>query len=219
MRRHEMFQNVKKNLYFIGMVGGTAGFLLIAYLLTKQPDILWMIDSLGAHLHSLVSSNETFTKCAALITFLGNKKTYIVLCTVLAISTIFIKRKKLVIFILCTFILTVIGNSVIKDIFARERPDLLHLVEIGGYSFPSGHAMNSMVFFGLMAYFFSTLVRENWQKIMIIIGFGILILLIAISRVAVGVHYISDISAGLCIGLAIVSFSLFIYEGVSKKES
>lgn len=213
-----MYNNVRKNLLFLGMIIGTVGFIFIVSLLTQRPDAVAAMDALGTHIHQFISNHEGLKQYAIFITSIGNKNTYIFLCALLAISFFFIKRKKLVLFILFTFIFSVVANSLIKDVFERERPDLLHLVHASGFSFPSGHAMNSIVFFGFMAYFFCGVVQKHWQKGIIIAGFTALILLIAISRVAVGVHYVSDISAGLCVGLVILCFSIFIYEGTEKSK-
>ena len=95
----------------------------------------------------------------------------------------------------------VILNNVIKVIVKRERPISWFLVEESGYSFPSGHAMAAVCFYGLIIYL---LYRSNIKKkyqIGIITFLTILILLIAISRIYLGVHYASDVIGGVVIAL------------------
>lgn len=214
-----MYQNKRKNLLFLGMIGGMGVFLLFAYFLTRKPEIIENLDQLGYKLYDWISSSEFLTTIFVAVTSLGNKNAFIFYCVVFVISFFFVRRKKLVLFILVTFIFSVVCNGLIKEIFIRERPDLEHLVHIGGFSFPSGHAMNAMVFFGLLMYFFYGVVKEGWQKKMVAIFFPTLIIAIAISRVMVGVHYVSDVLAGLGLGLCILCFALFIYEGTEGKLS
>lgn len=87
----------------------------------------------------------------------------------------------------------------LKLVFRRPRPDVLRLVEQSGYSFPSGHAMNSMIFYGLAAYL---LVRRgrHWSRYLVAGFVAVLVLLIGLSRIYLGVHYASDVLAGFLIG-------------------
>lgn len=89
------------------------------------------------------------------------------------------------------------SNTLLKYIFKRKRPNVKALVIENGYSFPSGHSMVSSCFYTLIAIFLSTVLKTN---IFIIIT-SILIILIAYSRIHLGVHYPVDILTGLSLGL------------------
>lgn len=84
--------------------------------------------------------------------------------------------------------------------FHRERPDILRLVEISGFSFPSGHAMISLSFYGFIAYLFHVFLKSRW-KYPIIAFLAVLILSIGISKIYLGIHYASDVLAGFSAGL------------------
>lgn len=105
-------------------------------------------------------------------------------------------------------------NSWVKVIYRRVRPDQIdHLIEQGGYSFPSGHAMGSMIVYGgllfLIIRYLATRRRSlGWLKWALILFFGLLILSIGLSRIYVGVHYPSDVIAGFSLGLTWLSFSI-----------
>ncbi|MNO69177.1 phosphatidylglycerophosphatase B [compost metagenome] len=93
-------------------------------------------------------------------------------------------------------------NKGLKALYSRERPDLWdYLVVPDGYSFPSGNAMISAAFFGLIALL---LLRSGkagnrvWATIVLL-----LILLIGVSRLYLGVHYASDIVGGFLAGAVI----------------
>lgn len=88
-----------------------------------------------------------------------------------------------------------------KNHTKRVRPEN-HLLETGGYSFPSGHAMLGLIFFSMVAYFILKEVKGNSLKWVMGIGFVCLVLLIGISRIAMNVHFPTDILAGYALGAA-----------------
>jgi undecaprenyl-diphosphatase len=93
-------------------------------------------------------------------------------------------------------------NVLLKDAFHRARPNLVQLIEAHGFSFPSGHSMGSMLFFGGLAYvlFFTAERRSVWRVIAIVACF-LASLLIGLSRVYLHVHFLSDVIAGFTAGL------------------
>jgi membrane-associated phospholipid phosphatase len=106
-------------------------------------------------------------------------------------------------------------NMLLKQVFARARPDLAEaLRQAHGYSFPSGHAMGSMIVFGALAYVVSRL-HHRWRLRAAIMALLLTtILTVGLSRVYLGVHWISDIAAGFAAGaiwlvVATVTFEAF----------
>ena len=98
------------------------------------------------------------------------------------------------------FVASNFSNKIIKNIVQRPRPALEQLVEQSGYSFPSGHSLSAMVFYGLIAIILLNRVggkKGKWLAALL----GLLILLVGFSRIYVGVHYASDVLAGLCEGI------------------
>lgn len=92
-------------------------------------------------------------------------------------------------------------NLLLKDIFQRPRPTLLPLVQESTFSFPSGHAMNSFIFFAALSFFVFWRFKNTNLKLILISISVILIFLIGISRIYLGAHYASDVVAGYCAGL------------------
>jgi membrane-associated phospholipid phosphatase len=92
-------------------------------------------------------------------------------------------------------------NHLLKVLFARPRPHFEHplLVETS-YSFPSGHAMESFVVYGMLAYF-AVLALRSWEsRVAAVFGAALLVVLIGFSRMYLGVHYLSDVLAGYAAG-------------------
>jgi len=92
-------------------------------------------------------------------------------------------------------------NTILKELFHRARPDIVHLVKAGGYSFPSGHAMVAAAFYGVIGYLLSLNLRNrskpSWY--IVVLTFA-LIIAIGISRIYLGVHFASDVIAGYAAG-------------------
>lgn len=92
-------------------------------------------------------------------------------------------------------------NNLLKFAFARPRPVFVDPVALEqSFSFPSGHAMLSFIAYGMLAYFLWRLVSNRRLRILIVFGAVLLVLLIGISRMALGVHYLSDVIGGFSAG-------------------
>lgn len=109
--------------------------------------------------------------------------------------------------------MTWILNAIFKIIFHRQRPDILILSQASGYSFPSGHSMVSISFYGLVIYLCYTNIKSNWIKYIAVILLCLLIIFIGVSRIYLGVHYASDVIAGFSSGFA----WLIVYITLAKK--
>lgn len=108
-------------------------------------------------------------------------------------------------------------NLALKSFFARSRPDLAQALRAAhGYSFPSGHAMGSTIIFGALGYLaFRAL--HGWRARAAALAFACtMALAISASRIYLGVHWISDIAAGIAAGLIWLSAATVAYE-VSRR--
>lgn len=105
---------------------------------------------------------------------------------------------------------------VLKLIFHRERPLTPLLAQAKGYSFPSGHALMSVTFYGLLIFIVWQSSKPVWVKWFLSALFFLLIIIIGISRVYLRLHYASDVLAGFCIGLMWLLLSLLILDKIEK---
>lgn len=111
--------------------------------------------------------------------------------------------------------------SLLKQIFARQRPLIPLMQEAKGLSFPSGHAMMSMAFYGLIIYIIWEQVKLPWLRNTLVFLLMLTILFIGISRIYLNVHYASDVAAGLSLGLVWLVVSISVInrmERISRKE-
>lgn len=115
----------------------------------------------------------------------------------------------------CPFVLINLGlilllNFILKQIFIRPRPELM-LVKEFGYSFPSGHAMVSMAFYGLFIYILFHININKILKYFLSLLILSLIILIGMSRIYLNVHYVSDVLAGFAVSVIyLILFTKFM---------
>lgn len=156
--------------------------------------------------------NETLTSIMKVITSFANPLTIVSLCLASLLSLIW--KYKASIYLIIVTIISTVFNFLTKNIVLRNRPDHSRLIEETGYSFPSGHAMGSIAFYGFIIFLLSKSKINKNLKIFLSIIIGLTIFLIGISRIYVGVHYPSDIIGGFLLGYIILISSI---EFLTKK--
>lgn len=96
-------------------------------------------------------------------------------------------------------------NVGLKHLFARPRPVLEDpLVHLSTFSFPSGHAVGSTVFYGALCALVLAHARSGHARALAIAGAAGMVLLACFSRVYLGAHYLSDVVAGVCVGILVL---------------
>lgn len=176
------------------------------------------VTSLDNSIYNIIisSKSDAMTMFMTIITMMCNTE-FIIVATLLLV--LLIKNKKIGGMIASNVVLCSVINTIIKHIFLRPRPVGIKLIEQGGYSFPSGHSMMAVAFYGLLIYIIWNTKWRNVWKIFTTTLLVILILLIGISRIYVGVHFASDVIAGLSISLSyLIIFIELIYKRVIKKS-
>ena len=99
-----------------------------------------------------------------------------------------------------------------KNIYQRPRPEILHLVEEKGFSFPSGHSLAVTIMVGTLIVIFSQRIKAKLWKRIVQILLGFYLLSVLVSRVYLGVHYPSDVLASFCIGLGVLFIEFPFYD-------
>ena len=108
-------------------------------------------------------------------------------------------------------------NVALKHYVARERPDLsAALRHASGFSFPSGHAMGATVIFGALGYLAARGIRDPRKRSLIFAILASLIAAVCASRIYLGVHWISDIGAGVSAGVVWLATTTLAYETVRR---
>ena len=156
-------------------------------------------DIVGYDIVSKLFKFNVSTPIAKFITNFGGAIFVISLTTILFFV---IKDKKIGISIIANLGIVTILNQIIKFIMQRPRPTEFRIIEETGYSFPSGHSMVSLAFYGYLVYLIYKYINNKHLRRTLIIILSILICVIGVSRIYLGVHYTSDVLGGFLISFA-----------------
>lgn len=155
--------------------------------------------------------SATNNKIMLFITFLG-KHQFLIPANLLLILYFLLIRKQtwFSIRVITIAISSLVLMLLLKQLFQRKRPLSPLLKAAKGLSFPSGHAIMAVTFYGLLIYIIQHSITIDWLKWIITILMIVLIVLIGFSRIYLRVHYASDVSAGFIIGLLWLLISLAV---------
>ena len=188
---------ITKNLKWIILFICLIGFLAIAEDVFNKE--IMSGDIIGYKLVSTFLISNFATPIAKFITNFGGA---IFLITLTIVLLVLIKNKKIGISIFSNLVIVTILNQLLKAILQRPRPTEYRIVEETGYSFPSGHSMVSMAFYGYLIYLIYKYVKNKYIKWISIVLLSILVCSIGISRIYLGVHYTSDVLGGFLISMS-----------------
>lgn len=188
---------LKKNIKWILLL-----LCLVCFLLLTEDVFTHEImncDIIGYDLMYKYVINDKLTPIMKCITWFGNATALIIIILFLFVL---VKNKRNAIFASLNLIIIIIINQLLKFIVQRPRPVEYRIINESGYSFPSGHSMVSMAFYGFLIYLIYKKIKNKIIKWILIILLGTLIILIGISRIYLGVHYVSDVLAGFLISIS-----------------
>ncbi|EUJ24450.1 phosphatase PAP2 family protein [Listeria grandensis] len=203
----------KKKAIPLFTIGGFALLLFVIVALAVHSEPRW-VAKFDLNWIGRIQTNVSASKTSLIdsLTMIGSAETAIIL-TIIVVVILFFLRKFVVglwfggTVLVCAILL----NAVLKHIFERPRPNFNRLIAETGFSFPSGHATGTTIFYGLAAMFLIFTVKQMWAKIVIgVVGLG-WIFFIMYSRVYLGVHYPTDVLGGFLFGIASIFISLGVY--------
>ncbi len=191
-------------------VFGTAlfAFIGIAKMIFKEKK-----ETFDQHAFTLLANevNEINTNVMQVFSFLGSH-TFLIPANLTLVAWFLLIKKhrwysiKVPVVALSSLLLMFL----LKLIFQRDRPLTPLLEAAHGYSFPSGHALMSITFYGLLIFLVWLNLKNVWVKWSLTLLLAFLIIFIGISRVYLRVHYTSDVLAGFCVGLMWLLLSLWV---------
>ena len=197
-----IIKNLKWIILFICLIG----FLALAEDVFHKE--IMKGDIIGYKIISTFLISDFTTPIAKFITNFGGAIFLIILTITLFIL---IKNKKIGLSIILNLIVITGLNQILKYILQRPRPTEYRLIEETGFSFPSGHSMVSMAFYGYLIYLIYKYVKNKYLKWISIVLLSTLICSIGISRIYLGVHYTSDVLGGFLISLSyLIVYTLIV---------
>ena len=193
-------------------------FICIILFSAILEDILdYEINNFDVASYNMVSKiiSDKITPIAKVITRFGNAETLIFITIVLVI---YIKDKKVRIAIPVNLFCASILNFTLKNIVQRPRPNEFRIIDQSGYSFPSGHSMVSMAFYGFLVYLIFKNVKNKYIKILLIFILASIIFMIGLSRIYLGVHYTSDVLGGFLLALSYLTLYTMLFKTIYNKN-
>jgi undecaprenyl-diphosphatase len=166
----------------------------------------------AAHINSLVAGNHALVTVIKAVTFLGSNGVLWAVIGAAALILAIRKRWRLAIYLLVTGAGALVLDPVLKSLVGRLRPVVAHPVAHGtGNSFPSGHSLGSIVCYGAVLLVFLPAARGRWRTVFISV-IAALVALIGISRILLGVHYLSDVLGAWALGITWLGITAFAFE-------
>ncbi|MGK8507590.1 phosphatase PAP2 family protein [Nocardia asiatica] len=196
----------------LGVAAVGIGFGVLTALVRARWDPIQAADqAVTDSLVPVVAENALLRKVLTEITDLGGTGTLILVLAVGALWLLLRRLPRLAVYVVLTGVGGLILNPVVKELVGRLRPVVATPVHsAGGWSFPSGHAMGSLVCYGVVVLVFAPILRAGARRALT--GFAVLIVIaVGLTRIALGAHYLTNVLAGWLLGslwlvLATVAF-------------
>lgn len=186
-------------------------FMIIGYIVKFYPEMLVSFDQ---PIQTAIRGDlpETLTLLFRAITHLIDIP--VIISWVLIVAFIFYRKQWKMESYLMLGNLALAGILIVtfKNPYQRPRPEILHLVEEKGFSFPSGHSLAVTIMVGTLIVILSQRIKNTvWRKIVQIL-LSLYIVSVLVSRIYLGVHYPSDVIASLCVGLGVLFMEFPFYD-------
>ena len=164
-------------------------------------------------------TTERNTRIMSAFTFFGTHQFFIPANLSLIAWFLFVKKRSWFSIRIASIALSsLVLMLLLKKLFHRKRPDK-PLEEASGLSFPSGHAIMSVTFYGLLIYIISQTIHDRRIKIPLIVSLVLFIQMIGFSRVYLRVHYPSDVAVGYITGFLWLMVSLEVLKRIEAVQS
>ena len=188
-------------------------FLILLILVKTNSTIVTSFDKFVQNL-LLPITNPTNTRIVEKITYLGGPRIAAILSIIVSLYMFIRHNFKAGIWSASTLVIGNLINVLAKNLIQRPRPSD-KLVEIGGYSFPSGHTFGTAIFIFFVVFLIVPLIKDVMlRRILTFFGF-LWILIIALTRVYLHVHYPTDTIASILLVLFLWESSLIIWRRIS----
>ncbi|MCD7035640.1 phosphatase PAP2 family protein [Metabacillus sp. GX 13764] len=179
-----------------------------------------LVHSFDYHIISFVQGfeNTQLTVIMKFLSWIGSAWVVFVLAILsfLLFKKILMHRSEAVLFIMVVLGSAVL-NQILKLLFHRSRPSLHRIAHASGFSFPSGHSMEAVAFYGILAFILWRHTPVLWGRILLIIFSSAMILGIGVSRIYLGVHFPSDVLGGYLCSTFWLALSIAYYKRAKRR--
>lgn len=186
--------------------------LLLSLVLGKWTPLLAVDDGARDAVHRYTAENPAFATAMKTLSTIGSARVYLTAFTLVAAWLLYRHRPRQAAFVVVTVVGSALLNALVKRAVQRARPMVSDpLITAPGLSFPSGHAQSAFVTYATLLVVFWPAMRSAWRRIAVVVATA-MVLGIGLSRVALAVHYVSDVLAGYVLGAAWVIAMIAIFD-------
>jgi len=210
-----IWEKIKKNEVWVGLALVFTAAILMSGIVTDNYLDKEGLSLIDRPINQLVVGLRTplLNKLMFLITLTGNWQMIIWGSLLAAILLIAAKKIRYLMAMIAGNASALIFIEAAKNLIGRTRPPVENaIITEHGFAYPSAHSYLAVVFYGLMTYFWVRHFRQKWAKIGMFVLGSALIMLLALSRIYLGVHWTTDVIAGLSLSLAWLSVTVAYIE-------
>jgi undecaprenyl-diphosphatase len=203
----------------LGLTGvGIVVFVVLTALVAGHWTPLLRLDAtIDAAVHRAALAHGWLRPVALVVTDLGSPVAVDVVAAVAAIALLVARHLPAAIAVVVARFGELAVETVVKSLVDRGRPVFSNpLATASGTSFPSGHSAGSAALYGILILMFAPVLTRGWRLLLVVVG-TVFVLAVAASRVVLGVHYFSDVVAGLALGLAWAAGTLLLVAAVAAR--
>lgn len=210
--------NLKKQLtraFMLSLLLAIGFGLIVLFISNKK--IVSFDDRISEYIQSLNSA--VLTNIMKLFTFIGSGSVIAVIVIIALILFYAILRHRSELVLLIGVVVgSALLNVVLKIIFHRARPTINRLIEVSGYSFPSGHSMAAFTLYGILSFLLWKHISSYQGRTLLIIVSVLMIAMIGISRIYLGVHYPSDVLGGFLVSGIWLILSIWTFQKYQDRK-
>ena len=201
------------------IIAAASLFGAIAEDIVNHDEPLGMLDlNVGQWLHR--HATPAWTSLMLFFSAVGAPVTVLTIASASAIFLFWRRQRRAALLLALTVPGGIFLNFTVKGVIHRHRPIFDNPIQtLASYSFPSGHAVGSTLLFGALAAIVIWHVRDWRVRTLVPVGAALLIVLICFSRIYLGVHYLSDVIAGVLVGIVWLSACLIAMEALRDRDA
>jgi undecaprenyl-diphosphatase len=195
------------------VAGGALLFGALLVLVRLQWLPLESVDhGLASALNNAVAGHRPLVLVLGFITRLGSHAILIWLVAIASVLLIVRRRYRLAVFLVVSGLGAIVLDPALKAAVGRLRPVVAHPVATGGGdSFPSGHSLGSIIVYGALLLVFLPALPQRWRR-PVIVAAAVLVVVIGFTRLALGVHFLSDVLGAWALGIAWLGITAYATE-------
>jgi membrane-associated phospholipid phosphatase len=199
-----------------------SGFLLAVFVHLARETIFYHEADFLDHVIIWVAryyANPALDKIMVVITTIGSGYAYVIFAPIIMAALVWWRRWREGLSLMICLAGASVLNYLLKHLFERARPDAFKVISESGYSFPSGHAMVSLCFYGMIAYIWGRKMPTTARQMMLYGATAVMIMTVGFSRIYLGVHYPSDVLGGYLAGATWLVFCMALLWWWETKRS